>query len=198
MITKSKLTLKLLAPYLAVVIFWWGFQNAWLSILVYHAQILFWSKDHFKLLFKGFARQRFVRFALPCLATGLIAYFLLPFMYPEAALGSWLSSYKLERLSLLLMIPYFGLIHPPLEQMHWVELREKHGLLAHLCFAGYHAIVLSSLVNAIWLVLGLTVLFSVSMLWAWMHSRYQGLAIPTLTHGFADAGIIVAAFFLVN
>lgn len=190
--------LKLLAPYLAVIIFWLGFQNACLSILVYHAQILFWSKDHFKLLFKGFSKQGFVCFALPCLATGLITYFLLPFMYPEAALAPWLSSYKLEGLALLLMIPYFGFFHPPLEQMHWVELREKHGLLAHLCFAGYHAIVLFSLVNAIWLALVVTVLFSVSMQWAWMHNRYQGLAIPALTHIFADAGIIVAAFFLVN
>ncbi len=198
MIAKSKLTLKLLAPYLAVTIFCLGYQNAWLSILVYHAQILFWSKDQAKLLLKGFTKQGFVSFALPCLATGLMAYFLLPFMYPEAALAAWLASYKLEGLALLLMIPYFGVIHPPLEQMHWAELRENQGLLAHVCFAGYHAIVLFSLLNAICLALVVVVLLSVSMLWAWMHKRYQGLAIPALTHIFADAGIIVAAFFLVN
>jgi len=198
LIAKRNLALKLLAPYLAVTIFWWGFQNAWLSILVYHAQILLWSNNHAKLLLKGFDKQGFVSFALPCLATGFIAYFLLPFMYPEAALGLWLSNYKLEGIALLLMIPYFGVIHPPLEQMHWAELREKHGLLAHVCFAGYHVIVLFSLLNAICLALAVTVLLTVSMLWAWMHKRYQGLAIPALTHIFADAGIIVAAFFLVN
>ena len=37
--TAMKLVLKMLAPYLAVGIFWCGLSNAWLAILAYHAQI---------------------------------------------------------------------------------------------------------------------------------------------------------------
>ena len=37
-------TLRLLAPYLAVGVFWYGFSSAWLAILAYHAQILLWSR----------------------------------------------------------------------------------------------------------------------------------------------------------
>jgi hypothetical protein len=43
-----KLTAKLLAPYFAVGVFWCVFSNAWLAMLAYHAQILFWSRTHLK------------------------------------------------------------------------------------------------------------------------------------------------------
>jgi hypothetical protein len=38
------LTLKLLAPCFAVLVFWCWLGNAWLAILAYHAQILLWSR----------------------------------------------------------------------------------------------------------------------------------------------------------
>jgi len=191
-----KTLLKLLAPYFAVAIFWLVFKNAWLSILAYHAQILLWSRAEFKALSQGLNRKDFFIFALPCAFTGLVAYVLLPFMYPESALTTWLMTYQLEGLALLLMLPYFGIIHPPLEQMHWVGLREKYGLLAHAAFAGYHAIVLASLLTPLWVVLALIVLFTVSLLWNWLYKKNQGLAIPALTHVLADTGIIVAAYLI--
>ena len=192
-----KTTLKLAAPYLAVLVFWLFFRNAWLTILAYHAQILFWTRASFKELFKGFNVQGFLIFAVPCLSTGFIAYFLLPFMYPEAALASWYSDYKLEDFALILMLPYFGFIHPPLEQLHWAPLRQDLGMTAHLCFAGYHAFVLSGLLYNTWLVFSLLILITVSILWTYLYKCYRGLTIPALTHVFADTGIITAAYFLI-
>lgn len=33
-----------LAPFVAVLIFWWGLRSARLTVLAYHVQILFWSR----------------------------------------------------------------------------------------------------------------------------------------------------------
>ena len=91
------------------------------------------------------------------------------------------------------MIPYYGIIHPILEQIHWAPLREKTPL-AHLAFAGYHVLVVYSLLTPPWLVLCFGVLAAASFVWQRMTTRTTSLAGPIVSHVLADLGVVVVAW----
>lgn len=186
-----RIGLRLLAPYFAVAVFWCILSNAWLAILAYHAQILFWSR-HAACDMRRPARVRLLLPALPAALAGPLVYFLLPYM-THTDLSTWLASHGLSRLSLAVMIPYFGVVHPHLEQLHWAPLRESTPA-AHIMFAGYHMLVLYSLVAIPWLVLLFTVLMATSFMWQRVTRRSDGLAAPVASQVLADLGIIIAAW----
>ena len=85
--------LKLLAPYFAITIFWTVFQNAWLSIIAYHIQILFWN-------YKDLRIDRLVieRYSLLLLLsssfTGLLVYFILPHI-AKVNIEDWFTIYQI-------------------------------------------------------------------------------------------------------
>ena len=187
----KKQMLKLLAPYFAVGICWCILSNGWLTILAYHAQILFWSRNSVSNMRWPDSRQ-IMLIALPAAAVGPALYFLLPYI-THADLSAWLSTHHLSRLSLTVMIPYFGVIHPILEQLHWTQLRENSPA-SHPIFAGYHILVLYSLLAIPWLILCFVVLTATSVLWRQLAKRTNGLAVPAAAHVLADLGIIIAAW----
>lgn len=189
--TTMKTILKLLAPYIAVAVFWCVFANAWLAILAYHAQILVWHWSDLRRMRK-LHTPRAILIAFPCVLAGPLLYFMLP-RITLADLPTWLSLHHLTGLSVLLMIPYFGVIHPFLEQIHWLELRERT-VLAHPVFAGYHMLVLSSLLALPWLFLCFAVLVAASLWWKQVARTTNGLTIPTLSHVLADLGVVIAAW----
>jgi len=189
-----KHALKIAAPYLAVLVFWCGFRNAWLTILAYHAQMLFWSWRRLPLLTKGWNTRLFFGMALPCILAGPLAYVLLPIMTHAGGLPNWLADFNLTDIALVVMIPYFGLIHRLLEQAHWSGVRTA-GWHAHLGFAGYHALVLYTLVQPVWLALCLLILFGASVFWSRLQLKTQnGLLIASCGHVLADIGIVLAAW----
>ena len=185
-----RLALQLLAPYLSVVLFWCIWPNAWLAILSYHLQILLWRNPALLRLRMPTGSTGFVFAAMSALA-GPTLYFLLPHMQ-RTELASWLASYKLSGISLMLMVPYFGLVHPVLEQSHWHGLRERTRW-AHPAFAGYHMIVLSTLLTAPWLLACFLVLVTASLAWT-RSGRVTGSLVPSVvSHVLADLGIVLAA-----
>ena len=93
------------------------------------------------------------------------------------------------------MIPYFGVIHPYIEQVHWAELREKT-FLAHFMFAGYHMLVLYSLLTLPWLILCFVTLAAASYIWQYMTKQAGSLALPVLSHILADLGVVIAAWII--
>lgn len=199
-----KRTLRLLAPYFAVGIFWCVFSNAWLAILAYHAQILFWSRgERSRLRLRvgtqrrsapsGIAKPgRTIFLALPAALAGPLLYVLLPYM-THTDLSVWLADYRLTGPWFLLMIPYFAFFHTTLEQISWNRLREETPL-AHPFFAGYHMLVLYSLLTVPWLLVCLAVLGSASVIWQQMTKRSGSLAFAIVSHVLADLGIIIAAY----
>jgi len=187
---KVRLALKLLAPYIAVGVFWLWMHDAWLAILAYHLQILFWALEARPNIGKPHNR-RILLLALPAAVAGPLLYVLLPHIVRED-LSTWLSQHHVSDLSLLLMIPYFGLLHPCLEQIHWGPLRDSTPL-AHPMFAGYHMLVLYSLLSTPWLLLCFVVLVVASAIWQQMAKRSGSLTLPALSHILADFGVIVAA-----
>ena len=180
-----------LAPYIAVVVFWYAWPNAWLAILAYHAQILLWNWSTFRKVRLPKARKDLF-LALPTVLAGPVLYVLLPFI-AKTDLSTWLDTYHLSGPALLLMIPYFGLVHPVLEQIHWHPLRETF-VWSHPVFAGYHMIVLSSLLTLPWLILCFCVLVGASFSWRLMCHRTRGLTVAVVSHMLADLGVVVAAW----
>jgi len=185
------LALRLLAPAIAVALFWTGLANAWLAILAYHAQILLWSRGRLPALRRS-RRRRLLLLVLPAAMAGPILYALLPEI-TRAGLLPWLESHQLGGVSLVLMIPWFGIVHPVLEQLHWAPLREETPA-AHFCFAGYHLLVLAALLKPEWLIVAFGLLLAASRLWHWMERESESLSAPILTHIVADLGLIIAAW----
>ena len=187
---RAALALQLLAPYLAVGVFWCGFARAWPAILAYHAQILCWSRGRRA----GRAESKPIRGgwrSAPVLAMGPIIYFLLPHI-ARVDLADWLAAHGLTGVALGLMVPYFGLVHPALEQRHWRPLRDRTPW-AHAFFAGYHVLVLSSLLPAYGLALCFAALTVTSAVWRALDRRPSDAGLVVLSHRMADLAIIVAA-----
>ena len=183
--------LKFLAPYLAVAICWFWLSNAWLAALAYHIQILVWAD--FKIPMPGRpAQSRQLLWGLPAAAAGPLLYVLLP-QISGGRLPQWFADHHLPPTAMLLMIPYFGIIHPWLEQIHWKPLRER-GFIAHPLFAGYHVLVLMSVAAWPWLMVAFVVLTVVSFLWGELTSRSRSLAPAYVSHVLADVGIVIAAW----
>lgn len=187
----NALALRLAAPYFAVGVGWCLCHSAWLTILAYHAQILAWWWP---------ARPRPGRprrtaallFALPAALAGPVLYLLLPHIARTDVAG-WLARHDLTGGALRLMIPYFGLVHPVLEQLHWAPLRERTPA-AHAAFAGYHLLVLGSLLAAPWLMVCFAVLLGASVGWGRLW-RTSGSAWPAIaSHAAADLGVALAAW----
>lgn len=191
----SIFTAKLLAPYIAVGIFWCGMGNAWLAILAYHAQILFWYRNDWRGIWQP-KRSGMVWTAIPCLLAGPLLFLIHPYVI-RIDLDVWLDAHRLADTAFLIMIPYFGLIHPILEQLHWHGLRGKTAI-AHPLFAGYHLLVLFSLLTPLWLLLCFAVLFTASFVWNRTARATGSLFVPTLGHIFADLGIVLAAWAIIS
>ena len=188
-----KFFFKTLAPYLAVGLFWCFLRNAWLAILAYHLQALCWTRLQ-RAPFSISWNPRLLFLISPTLLAGPVAYFLLPHV-TEVNIAQWITHYNLTPLSLGLLIPYFGIIHPFIEQNHWAPLRQQSAL-AHFAFAGYHVVVLHALFAWPWLLVIFILLSAVSFLWMKLEEQAETLLIPTLSHILADTGIVLAAYFL--
>ena len=213
--------LRLLAPYAAVLVFWCWLGNAWASILAYHALVLVLSRRHLRRVASGWTHRWLLPMTLPCIVVGPLMYVLLPSM-SRLPIGLWLEAHALSGLGRVLMIPYFGVVHPILEQAHWSSLRTRiaaggvapgtgtvvpasgavaprlgaraAGMVAHVAFAGYHLLVLASLMRAPWLWLSFGVLVLASVVWRRLEQAADGgLAMPVLSHILVDSGLVLAA-----
>lgn len=179
------LILRMLAPYFSVIVGWLCFKNGWLAILLYHAQIIFWA-----LLKEESPRiTGLIKFThtwiLPSLLLGVAAFLLLPVLISHSGFREWLNIYKLLGYSLVLMIPYFGLLHPILEEYHWRPITEITSW-GHFFFAFYHALVLYSRFPLWLVVLCVLGLLLVSVLWSEMYKREGHMLSAILFHIFAD------------
>lgn len=192
-LSQRDLLLRMLAPYFAVLIFWIGLSNAWLTIAAYHAQILFWWSKGGVRPGRSIAKWQLL-VALPTIATGPLTYFVLP-LFLKVSLSDWLAAHHLAGIPFLLMIPYYGFVHPILEQLHWDPLRRTTPW-AHGAFAGYHILVLVSLLKAPGLLLCFVILAVASLCWSVMSRRDGSLAAPMLSHILADFGMVLAAWLM--
>lgn len=196
-----KYLLYAIVPYVAVGIGLYCLQNAAAALLLYHGQILViaWldRTDINKSLFFGFSPKALGASVLPLLTFGPLLYLLLPHVLREGvSLQGWLSVYGLSHRRFLLFMPYFGLVHPVMEEIHWGRFRgdPKGQWLMSLCFAGYHILVLAKLLTLFGLIISFGVLTLAAWAWTILYRRLRGGAVPFLAHMLADLGILGAAY----
>ena len=185
------LALRFAAPYLAVAVFWFYIPNAWLATLSYHILIVLLARGRISPPSLP-PKPIYLFYALPTVAVGPLLWVLLPHL-ASGGLDAWLARRHFSTSSLLLFLPYFGLIHPWLEQVHWKPLRE-HTPLAHPLFAGYHILVLASLTTWPWLVFAFCSLSLVSYFWGKLTSHAKSLTPAYVSHAIADIGLVIAAY----
>ncbi len=202
--------LRLLAPYFAVGIFWVGFPHAWLAILVYHAQIILWhrlkwwvrssKRENGKKCYNARTEPVCGRVACYLSLVSLLAGPLVYWIIPRVVLVDlvlWLEHYRMSGHAFFWMIPYFGVLHPILEQLHWHRLRCETDW-AHVFFAGYHVVVLSSLLPVGWLIFCFMGLLGISWMWGQAGGSLRSRVLCSCSHIAADLGMILAVFLLVH
>ena len=184
------LGLQILAPWLSVLLFWFWLRHAWAAMLGYHAQILYWRRRELLVAFRRRPARSHLA-ALPLLGSGLLLVWLLP-GWAQMPLGDWMAAHQLSPQGFLWMIPWFGLLHPRLEQLHWRPLCAATPW-AHAAFAGYHALVLASLLPPWLLTLCTLGLALVSRIWQQFPEEFA-----VRTHQAADTGIALGALWLLQ
>ncbi len=196
-----------LVPYAAVLLGMYLFHSAWLAILLYHAGIIafmFYRKpgNLWRRMWAGMKSPLLMPGLIICAMATPVVYFMWPWLaVSETILPEWLGRYGLTGSAWLWMIPYFSIVHPVLEEIHWQAILPKRGKA--LCwqdglFAGYHVLVLFQLIKAPWLLLVFGVLAGSSVFWRWAAERFNGYALPILTHAVADGAVMFAVHFLLR
>ncbi|VGO22052.1 CPBP family glutamic-type intramembrane protease [Pontiella sulfatireligans] len=196
-----------LVPYVAVLLGMYVFHSAWLAILLYHAGIiafLLYRKPSglWKRLRRGINAPLLIPGMAVCALAAPAVYFMWPWLAAsENTLPEWLAQYGLTGVAWLLLMPYFSIVHPALEELHWrgISPERATGLCRQdLLFAGYHVLVLFHLLHWPWLFLVFGVLAGSSFFWRWTVERFGGYAIAVLTHAVADAGVVLGVYFLLR
>jgi hypothetical protein len=184
--------LQLSAPYLAVAVFWVGYESAWLTIFAYHLQMLFWTRHRLGDEPGRWNPRAAALLALPAAAAGMLLVALVPHV-ARGPLSVWLARYGLGGPTLALMIPYFGVVHPILEQSFWSPLR-RNSASGHAAFAGYHALVLYTLLPPLWLAVAAGIITLASVVWERANATHRGLLLAMVSHVAADLSIVVTAW----
>jgi len=183
--------LRFLVPYVAILVFWYGYANAWLTVAAYHLLIVLFARGHIALPTPP-ENWRYLAWAVPAVLAGPLLYMILPHLAGDH-LAEWLAARRMSPTSIMFLLPYFVIVHPWLEQTHWSPLRERTPL-AHPIFAGYHVLVLPSLTTWPWLVFVFCMLMLVSYLWGVLTRQSKSLSPAYLSHALADFGIVIAAW----
>ncbi|MDF7806555.1 hypothetical protein P4E94_03830 [Pontiellaceae bacterium B12219] len=196
-----------LVPYLAVLPGMQLLHSAWITILLYHAGILLFlvlrrPSNGWKTVWGGWRTPLLIPAVIVCAMAAPVIYFMWPlFQASEGILPEWLAFYGLSGLAWLLLIPYFSLVHPVLEEIHWRGIapeQVKGFCWQDFMFAGYHILVLHELVFWPWLIMIFGILAGSSFFWRWTTERFGGCGLPVLTHAAADAGVVIGVWFLLG
>lgn len=196
-----------LVPYVAVLVGMYLFQSAWLAVFLYHTGILIFLACRKP---EGLWRRVWTGANSPMVVPGIlvgamaapVVYFMWPwFAASESILPEWMQQYGLTGWSWFLLMPYFSIIHPVLEEIHWrgISLPQSSGICwEDLLFAGYHVLVLFQLMYWPWLFLVFGVLVGSSVFWRSAHKRSGGCGLPILTHAVADIAVVVGVHLLLH
>lgn len=194
-------------PYIAVLLGMYLFRSAWLALLLYHAGILAFVAIRrpyglWKRMWGGTKNPLLIPGLVGCALAAPVVYFMWPwFVASDAVLPEWLASFGLSGRAWLCFIPYFSIVHPILEEIHWrgFPAPRARGVCGQdLLFAGYHMLVLCQLISPLWLVLVFGILVGSSVFWRWAANRFGGYGLPILTHAVADAAVLAGVIGLLQ
>lgn len=189
--------------YAAIVAGIYLFHSGWIAILGYHFAICAFLAiagrwQLVRRLVSGWDTKLGLGISVICLLAGPLVYWLWPYMHlAQQNLRSGLAALGLAGGSWLGFVIYYCLVNPWLEELFWrgfLPSKAQYPVLSDFLYAGYHVFVLILFVKWIWVVVMFVVLTIVGRLWRWMADKYDGLALPILTHLLADVSVIGAIY----
>lgn len=199
--------LLLLLPYITIIPGLYIFHNLWMAMVSYHAAILlitvFGRKQfRFQKLVRGWSFSHSVVITLGCAANGFLVYYLWSFISQTGSdLANILAELGLNAGNWFLLILYYSLITPWLEEFFWRDLlpsRLKYPILSDVFFAGYHFFVLLLFIKPIFAFAAFLSLLAGAFNWRRLAVRLDGLLVPVLSHLVADFSTILAVYLLTH
>ncbi|UCE65459.1 MAG: CPBP family intramembrane metalloprotease, partial [Candidatus Zixiibacteriota bacterium] len=174
-------------------------KNAWAAILLYHAAILFVILRNsdlilFKRLFRGWSWK--IGFPLAAISafSGLSFYILWPMARIDSLeLSTVLNEYGLYSSSWLIFMIYYCISTPILEEIFWrgyLSVPNRYPSGPDILFAGYHIIVLILFLKHLPIAAVFLSLVIVAWIWRLISIKFNGLAIPFVSHLVAGTGVI--------
>jgi hypothetical protein len=200
---------KWLAPVLPYLAVWAGlflFKSAWAALIGFHLAILLMlailrPNIPINILFKSNHPTRILLSALFCSVGGIGLYFLWPVFGMASDLPAQLQSIGLTSSSWPLLIAYFSLVNPFIEEYFWRGVLGTDSTkinIGDFLYAGYHALVLWGRLHPLSIVLALIVLTSAGWVWRQVAREDKGLLAPVLGHMAADFMILLAVYWMVK
>lgn len=196
---------KSLAPILPYLAVWAGlfvFENAWATLLGFHAAILlalFFLKPSppLNILFKPVNGKHALFTVLLCAASGFVLYLLRDVFQVADDLGEQLAELGLSGDVWFGFIAYFALVNPFLEEYFWrgaLGIESKNFYSGDLVYAGYHVMVVWNKTHPFSMIFMFAVLTFIGWLWRQVYRRDGSLLAPILGHMAADLSILIAVY----
>jgi uncharacterized protein len=189
-------------PYAAVLIGLIAIHNAWVTLLSYHAGIVFFlifdrkrGNNSRRFYFKNVAWG--ITAILFGILGGVLLYFLWPFLGITLDFGKSLAKLGLNSSSWIVFISYFSIVNPILEELYWRGYLGKDDLLPivrDLLFSGYHLLVLAMFVGIPWLLVVFIILGAAAWFWRQLARISGGLILPIISHMAADLTLILVIY----
>lgn len=199
--------LVLVLPCIAVLIGMKYLRSAWAAILLYHAVILVClfvtrRSRSCRVLLAGWNTPVGILLILFCALCGPLLILLWPVIENvQGGMAATLEAYGLHGAGWWLFAVYYVTLHPVLEELFWRGvMAPQSGRInfVDVAFGAYHVIVLYYFLKLPWVILVFVILVLVSWLWRLVAGRFEGLAVPFISHITAGAAIITATWFLLS
>jgi len=193
---------KLAVPYVAVLVGLVWLRHAWLTLLLYHGLIgvglaVDTNREPLRVA-RGWSLKACLLLVSPAVLIVPVFVLLRGTIFGSNDVGIWLHERALQGPALIVFLIYFVLFNPLLEEAHWAPLRHVSPpvWLRHAAFAGYHVLVLYTLLRPSWCAVAFAFLMTVS--WLWGHTAYRcgGPLVPLLSHLAGDAAIVMAVWMV--
>lgn len=191
-------------PYITIGIGLLVFHNAWLAILSYHAgmvAVILSAKTRIPLkqAFQGKKAWIPIITALVGAGGGLLLYVLWPLLSVPDDISLYIRSIGLNENTWPVFLAYFVIINPLIEEYYWrgCLASAARGITPNdLLFSGYHLLVLSGNMEAIWLLAVFFVLAAGAWFWRQMNRLNGGLLASAVSHITADIAVMLTIYYL--
>lgn len=194
----------MLSPYIAVLVGMYLFQNAFLSLILYHigmgtAIILFHKKIDFTTLFQVKNRVLASVLITMCGISGFAIYALWTTIQKTGSdTATILASFQLIGTTKIIFLIYFAVIHPLLEEIYWrflLDAKARFISVQEILFALYHLLVVQFFVQPIYLIYTFVGLVGIARLWRYLKQDLTEHGTIIISHAVADFSIM---FFILT
>jgi uncharacterized protein len=193
-----------LAPYAALAISFFVLHNAWIALLSFHLSMLvFIIFNRSRLPWRTDFKSRHLKIYLINILMGaaaLVFYFSWPLSGIPQDVQPILKSIGLSQGNYLYLLAYFVVVNPWIEEYFWrgyLGSASKGITPSDALFAGYHVMLLATVIGPLWLIPAFVILFSAAWFWRQCDRWSQGLGASILSHIAADAAISVVLILMI-